>query len=114
MSQAAENGDAGPGPDAITEQARSAEQAARIAELEDLRLRALADLDNMRKRCAAQVSRAEEEARAAGTRPWTCWPAWASRAATTGAPGSTRSGTRPSPPGLTPGPRAMWWPRSSG
>jgi molecular chaperone GrpE len=70
MSQAAENGEAGPGPDAITEQARSAEQAARIAELEDLRLRALADLDNMRKRCAAQVSRAEEEARAAAARRW--------------------------------------------
>jgi molecular chaperone GrpE len=70
MSQAAENGEAGPGPDAITEQARSAEQAARIAELEDLRLRALADLDNMRKRCAAQVSRAEEEARAAAARQW--------------------------------------------
>jgi len=70
MSQAAENGEAGPGPDAITEQARIAEQAARIAELEDLRLRALADLDNMRKRCAAQVSRAEEEARAAVARQW--------------------------------------------
>ena len=70
MSQAAENGKAGPGPDAIAEQTRIAEQAARIAELEDLRLRALADLDNMRKRCAAQVSRAEEEARAAVARQW--------------------------------------------
>jgi molecular chaperone GrpE len=70
MSQAAENGEAGPGPDAITEQARIAGQAARIAELEDLRLRALADLDNMRKRCAAQVSRTEEEARAAVARQW--------------------------------------------
>src|SRR5258708_39673791 len=70
MSQAAGNGDAGPGPDAITEEARSAEQAARIAELEDARLRALADLDNVRKRCAAQIHRAEEEARAAVARQW--------------------------------------------
>ena len=70
MSQAAGNGDAGPGPDAITEQARSAEQAARIAELEDLRLRALADLDNVRKRCAGQVSRAEAQTRAAVARQW--------------------------------------------
>ena len=69
MSQAAENGEAG--PDAITEQAaRITEQAARIAELEDLRLRALADLDNLRKRCAAQVSRAEADARAAVARQW--------------------------------------------
>src|ERR1700758_1786225 len=64
MSQAAENGEAAPGPDAPTE------QAARIAELEDLRLRALAELDNVRKRCAAQVSRAEADARAAVTRQW--------------------------------------------
>jgi molecular chaperone GrpE len=75
MSQAAENGPAedaraGPGPDAIAEQARIGEQAARIAELEDLRLRALADLDNARKRCAAQVSRAEQETRAAIARQW--------------------------------------------
>jgi molecular chaperone GrpE len=57
--------------DAISDPAaRIAEQAARIAELEDLRLRALADLDNLRKRCAAQVSRAEEETRAAVARQW--------------------------------------------
>jgi molecular chaperone GrpE len=42
----------------------------RIAELEDLRLRALADLDNLRKRCAAQVRRAEAETRAAVAREW--------------------------------------------
>src|SRR5580693_6331236 len=36
----------------------------RISELEDLRLRALADLDNLRKRCATQVARAEAEIRA--------------------------------------------------
>ena len=47
-----------------------ADQAARIAELEDARLRALADLDNLRKRCAAQIRRAEEEARAAVARQW--------------------------------------------
>ena len=42
----------------------------RIAELEDLRLRALADLDNLRKRCATQVARAEAETRAAVAREW--------------------------------------------
>src|SRR3984957_6504567 len=46
------------------------EQGAGIAELGALRLRALADLDNVRKRCAAQVSRAEAEARAAVARQW--------------------------------------------
>jgi molecular chaperone GrpE len=70
MSQAAENGGAGPGPDAIAEQARIAEQAARIAELEDLRLRALAELDNVRKRCATEVSRAEAETRTSVARQW--------------------------------------------
>jgi molecular chaperone GrpE len=47
-----------------------ADAAARIAELEDLHLRALADLDNLRKRCAAQISGAEAEARAAVAREW--------------------------------------------
>jgi molecular chaperone GrpE len=42
----------------------------RVAELEDQRLRALAEADNARKRCAAQVSRAEAEARAAVARKW--------------------------------------------
>ena len=62
----------GPAPEPATadQAAQLADQAARIAELEDLRLRALADLDNVRKRCAAQVSRAEAEARAAVTRQW--------------------------------------------
>lgn len=36
----------------------------RIAELEDQRLRALADVDNLRKRCAGQISAARAEARA--------------------------------------------------
>jgi molecular chaperone GrpE len=42
----------------------------RIAELEDLRLRALADLDNLRKKCASQVSRAEAETRARVALQW--------------------------------------------
>jgi molecular chaperone GrpE len=76
MSQRPGNGGSAAGEDPAQDAtaadlvARSAEQAARIAELEDLRLRALADLDNVRKRCAAQVSRAEAEARAAVARQW--------------------------------------------
>src|ERR1700746_3396795 len=73
MSEAAENSGAGPGTETSTgppPEPATAEQAARIAELEDLRLRALADLDNVRKRCADQVSRADADARAAGTRQW--------------------------------------------
>src|ERR1700755_3334180 len=42
----------------------------RIAELEDLRRRALADLDNFRKRCAAQITRVEAETKAAVAREW--------------------------------------------
>jgi molecular chaperone GrpE len=51
-------------------QARIGDLQARIADAEDLRLRALADLDNLRKRCATQVSRAEAEARARVARDW--------------------------------------------
>jgi molecular chaperone GrpE len=58
------------GPEGAGAAGTIAEQAARIAELEDAHLRALADLDNMRKRCAAQIRRAEEEARAAVARQW--------------------------------------------
>ncbi len=63
------------GTDAMEEnggEALSAAEAAagRIAELEDQRLRALADLDNMRKRCARQVSEAREQARAEVARRW--------------------------------------------
>ena len=49
----------GPGLDALQ---------ARIAELEDQRLRALADMDNLRKRCARDIerTRSEERARVAG------------------------------------------------
>src|SRR5579875_3895764 len=42
----------------------------RIAELEDLRRRALAGLDDCRKRCAAQIRRVEAETRAAVAREW--------------------------------------------
>jgi molecular chaperone GrpE len=52
------------------QEARMAEQEARIVALEDLRMRALADLDNVRKRCAVQVSRAEADTRAAVAREW--------------------------------------------
>ncbi len=48
----------------------SGEVAARIAELEDQRLRALAELDNARKRCASQISRTEAETRARVARLW--------------------------------------------
>jgi molecular chaperone GrpE len=62
--EAAERAGAGGDGDAITA------LATRIAELEDQRLRALADLDNERKRCAVQVRRAEAETRAAVARQW--------------------------------------------
>src|SRR5215831_5228083 len=50
--------------------ARVAGLQARVAEAEDQRLRALADLDNLRKRCAAQVERAEADARTEVARQW--------------------------------------------
>ena len=43
---------------------------ARLAEAEDQKLRALADLDNLRKRCAGQVERAEADARTQVARQW--------------------------------------------
>lgn len=43
---------------------------AQLAEARDQRLRALADADNARKRCAGQVRRAQEEARAQVARQW--------------------------------------------
>jgi molecular chaperone GrpE len=43
---------------------------ARLAEAQDLRLRALADVDNLRKRCAAQARGAADEARAQVARQW--------------------------------------------
>jgi molecular chaperone GrpE len=44
--------------------------AAQLAEAEDLRLRALAEADNVRKRCAAQTRRAAAEAQAGVAREW--------------------------------------------
>lgn len=49
------------GPDALRD---------RIAELEDQRLRALADLDNLRKSCARDVARAQVEERLRVVREW--------------------------------------------
>jgi molecular chaperone GrpE len=61
----------GPGPaDSGNTALPQAEAEARIAELEDQRLRALADLDNLRKRCAGQLTRAEAETRAEVARRW--------------------------------------------
>jgi molecular chaperone GrpE len=50
--------------------AQVARLAAKVTELEDLRLRALAEADNTRKRCAAQVSRAAAEARTGAALDW--------------------------------------------
>jgi molecular chaperone GrpE len=47
-----------------------AELRTRVRELEDLRLRALADLDNLRKRCATQIGQAVAEARASVAAEW--------------------------------------------
>ena len=47
-----------------------ADLEAQLAEAQDLRLRALADADNVRKRCASQIRRAETEARAQVAREW--------------------------------------------
>jgi molecular chaperone GrpE len=69
-----ENGRQPPVTEATAEAAEAAAQVARltdrVAELEDARLRALAEADNVRKRCAGQVSRAEAEARADVARQW--------------------------------------------
>jgi len=47
-----------------------ADLEARLAEAEDQKLRAVADLDNLRKRCATQVERAEADARTEVARQW--------------------------------------------
>ena len=47
-----------------------ADLKARLAEAEDQKLRALAEADNTRKRCVAQVQRAETEARTRVARQW--------------------------------------------
>jgi molecular chaperone GrpE len=59
-------GDAG-GPGSI---AVVADLEARLAEAEDQKLRAVADLANLRRRCAAQVDRAEADARTQVARQW--------------------------------------------
>jgi molecular chaperone GrpE len=51
-------------------EARLAGLQARLAEAEDQKLRALADLDNLRKRCATQVERAEADSRTQVARQW--------------------------------------------
>jgi molecular chaperone GrpE len=48
-------------PASADQAASTGELEARIAELQDLRLRALADLDNLRKQCASQVAQARAE-----------------------------------------------------
>jgi molecular chaperone GrpE len=47
-----------------------ADLQAQLAQARDLRLRALADADNVRKRCADQVRRAEQDARARVASQW--------------------------------------------
>jgi molecular chaperone GrpE len=69
MSDAGETPDTGPAAGA-DDASPAADDAARIAELEDQRLRALADLDNLRKKCARQVSEARAEARAHAALLW--------------------------------------------
>jgi molecular chaperone GrpE len=63
-------GRTGGGGAAADQGARLADLEARLAEAADQRLRAVADLDNLRKRCAAQVERAEADARAQVARQW--------------------------------------------
>jgi molecular chaperone GrpE len=51
-------------------EAELAELRSRVKEVEDLRLRALADLDNLRKRCATQIGQAAAEARVSVAAEW--------------------------------------------
>ena len=73
MTDRAPDGNARPGQDdggqAEPGLSRDALQA-RIAELEDQRLRALADVDNVRKRCARDIERARAEERARVAADW--------------------------------------------
>jgi molecular chaperone GrpE len=59
------DGEGGPGGAAAV-----ADLEARLAAAEDQKLRALADLDNFRKRCAAQVEQAGADARSEVARQW--------------------------------------------
>ena len=56
--------------DLSSAQAELEELRSRVSDAEDMRLRALADLDNLRKRCAAQVGRAAAEARVTVAAEW--------------------------------------------
>jgi len=58
------------GAELATAEAELAELRSRVKEVEDLRLRALADLDNLRKRCATQIGQAAAEARASVAAEW--------------------------------------------
>jgi molecular chaperone GrpE len=62
--------DTGPTDGAGDQRTPLADLEARLAEVQDQRLRAMADLDNLRKRCAAQVERAEADARTQVARQW--------------------------------------------
>ena len=74
MGPAEGNDDQVPAAEAIAEveelSAQVARLTARVTELEDLRLRAVAEADNTRKRCAALISRAQAEARTDVARQW--------------------------------------------
>jgi molecular chaperone GrpE len=59
-----------PGAEGGGSAATVADLKARLAEAEDQKLRALAEADNTRKRCAAQVQRAEADARTRVARQW--------------------------------------------
>jgi molecular chaperone GrpE len=63
-------GRTGPEPGGQGDDGMVADLEARLAEAQDSRLRALADLDNAHKRCAAQVRSATAEARAQVARQW--------------------------------------------
>jgi molecular chaperone GrpE len=63
-------GGAGDVADVADLEARLTDLQARLAQADDQKLRAVADLDNVRKRCAAQVERAEADARAEVARQW--------------------------------------------
>ena len=54
----------------MSDNGSAADLEARLAEAQDSRLRALADLANLRKRCAVQVQSAAAEARADVAREW--------------------------------------------
>jgi molecular chaperone GrpE len=56
--------------DAVALQARVAEREERIAELENLWRRALADADNLRKRHAREIERLRDQERAEAARDW--------------------------------------------